>query len=363
MPDRYDLAVIGGGPAGTAAAITAARLGRRVLLLERGGYPRQKVCGEFVSAESLALLKDLLSGLPEEDVLSNAPRVADARLFLGNTCVDGRIEPAAASISRHVLDAALWRAAEAAGVHAMQSCTGRRVQRNCGVFRITTDDFDCASAAVIDATGRWSNLRRAHSATPGAIGVKAHFAAARALDSVDLYLSDSGYCGVQPISHPPPANMHGAPHIVNVCALLPPEALRERAPIEAALAVHPRLWRESREWLQYTDTVTTAPLVFVVPLPVSDGLLCVGDAAGFIDPFLGDGISLALQTGVLAAQLAHDPHAYEREYHRRFLPLFRRAARLRQLLAAPRILRGVAVRAVQFAGLGSLLVRVTRAGG
>ena len=56
----YDLIIIGGGPAGTSAAIFAARLGASVLLLERGRFPRHKVCGEFVSAESLSLLRDLL---------------------------------------------------------------------------------------------------------------------------------------------------------------------------------------------------------------------------------------------------------------------------------------------------------------
>jgi len=56
----YDLIVIGGGPAGSAAAIAAARAGAQVLLLERGRYPRHKVCGEFVSAESLDLLSTLL---------------------------------------------------------------------------------------------------------------------------------------------------------------------------------------------------------------------------------------------------------------------------------------------------------------
>src|SRR5271167_3512726 len=57
----YDLIVIGGGPAGTSAAITCSRSGARVLLLERGHFPRHKVCGEFVSAESLGLLADLLA--------------------------------------------------------------------------------------------------------------------------------------------------------------------------------------------------------------------------------------------------------------------------------------------------------------
>jgi flavin-dependent dehydrogenase len=57
-----DLIVAGGGPAGTAAAITAVRLGARVLLLERGRFPRYKVCGEFVSGEAFNVLRDC-SGL------------------------------------------------------------------------------------------------------------------------------------------------------------------------------------------------------------------------------------------------------------------------------------------------------------
>src|SRR5581483_12063229 len=82
----YDLAVAGGGPAGTAAAITAARFGARVLLLEQGRFPRQKVCGEFVSAESLELLQRLLTadtaGLA---MMERAPRIRTARLFLDRT--------------------------------------------------------------------------------------------------------------------------------------------------------------------------------------------------------------------------------------------------------------------------------------
>ena len=81
----YDLIVIGGGPAGTAAAIIAARSGARVLLLEKGRFPRQKVCGEFVSAESLLLLRDLLSE-NAAPVLKDALRISEARMFL-----DGRI--------------------------------------------------------------------------------------------------------------------------------------------------------------------------------------------------------------------------------------------------------------------------------
>src|SRR5690348_6454788 len=100
----YDLIVIGGGPAGAAAAITGARRGARVLLLERSRYPRHKVCGEFVSPESLSLLASLLHGTGGEELLRQAPRVGRARLHSDGAILEARIQPAASSLSRYQLD-------------------------------------------------------------------------------------------------------------------------------------------------------------------------------------------------------------------------------------------------------------------
>src|ERR1700688_1490182 len=111
----YDLIIIGGGPAGTSAAISAARSGASVLLLERGRFPRHKVCGEFVSAESLGLLTDLLDS-DHAALLRNAIRIPQARVFLDGRVVQTAVDPPAASIARLDLDAALWHAAEGAGV-------------------------------------------------------------------------------------------------------------------------------------------------------------------------------------------------------------------------------------------------------
>ncbi|HUK87310.1 MAG TPA: FAD-dependent oxidoreductase, partial [Terriglobales bacterium] len=61
---EWDLIVVGAGPAGSTAAITAARQGARVLLLERGAFPRHRVCGEFVSPESLGLLQEFARESP-----------------------------------------------------------------------------------------------------------------------------------------------------------------------------------------------------------------------------------------------------------------------------------------------------------
>src|SRR5713101_397396 len=96
---HYDLIIIGGGPAGTSAAISAARGGASVLLLERGRFPHHKVCGEFVSAESLGLLTSLLD--PDRAaLLQGAVRISKARLFLDERTLQTTVDPPAASIAR-----------------------------------------------------------------------------------------------------------------------------------------------------------------------------------------------------------------------------------------------------------------------
>src|SRR5262249_34281972 len=111
MAEMYDLMVVGGGPAGSAAAITAARSGARVLLLERGRFPRHKVCGEFVSAESLALLSSLLD--PQQlPLVREAILISQTRIFVDGQVVSSPIGSPAASIARIDLDLALWNSAE-----------------------------------------------------------------------------------------------------------------------------------------------------------------------------------------------------------------------------------------------------------
>ena len=72
--------------------------------------------------------------------------------------------------------------------------------------------------------------------------------------------------------------------------------------LEDVFAKEPHLLQRSRAWQPLFSTVTTSPLYFREPETESDGMFLAGDAAGFIDPFAGDGISLALQSGTLAAE-------------------------------------------------------------
>jgi menaquinone-9 beta-reductase len=341
----YDLLIIGGGPAGTSAAISAARGGASVLLLDRGRFPRHKVCGEFVSAESLSLLTDLLDQ-DHSALLPDAVRISAARLFLDGRILSTTVEPPAASIARLDLDAALWRSAGRAGVDARQQVT---VQRVAGTdpFRIATTAGEFEARAIVNASGRWSNLNLPTAEDTRHekwVGIKAHFAEPSVEPSVDLYFFDGGYCGVQPV-HVAGENSNSGR--VNASAMV-------RADVASTLpevfAQHPSLRDRSRHWTSLSDPVTTSPLIFRNPQPERDGMLMAGDAAGFVDPFVGDGISLALRSGSLAAgclapffagktSLPHAASRYRELYEQSLLPVFRASSRVRQMLRLPPTVR------------------------
>lgn len=342
----YDLAIIGGGPAGASSAISAAREGARVLMLERGRFPRHKVCGEFVSAESLGLLKDLLDPQPAA-LMQDAVRIPRARIFLDGRTLQAAVDPPAASIARFDLDAALWHSAESAGVDARQQVTVQSIAGS-GPFRIVTAGGEFESRALVNASGRWSNLNVV-PADSGMrlqkwLGVKSHFAEPAAEPSVDLYFFEGGYCGVQPVAVSD--DKSGAAR-VNASAMV-------RADVASSLpevfAQNPALRERSRKWTLLSDPVSTSPLIFRHPEPEREGVVMVGDAAGFVDPFVGDGISLALRSGSLAAQClkpffageASLPDAvgrYSQAYESALLPVFRASSKIRQMLGLPGYVR------------------------
>lgn len=353
---QYDLIVVGAGPAGSACAITAARRGVRVLLLEKDSFPRQKVCGEFVSAESLGLLRGLL----EENRFAGCPQIFSSRIFLDGRTLTLPVKPAAQSIPRFDLDAALFSVAQQVGIVAQEDCAVQEVRQENGVFHVITAEKTYRARAVVNSTGRWSKLTQFEVAGKEKwIGLKAHFTESAPPQSVDLYFFSGGYCGVTPVGE----------NAINACAMVRADVAHT---LEDVFAKEPRLARRSRAWKPLFSTVTTSPLYFREPQTESDGMLLAGDAAGFIDPFAGDGISLALQGGTVAAEsivpflrgecsLLKAHQQYKAAYHRRFTPAFRNAARLRNALAAPRWVRSAAFTFAGIPGVGELLVRGTRA--
>lgn len=369
MEDRvtrnFDLIVIGGGPAGASAAITAAREGWSALLLERGRVPRHKVCGEFVSAEALDLLRWLIES-DGDAITHNAVRLTETRLFLDGRVLRVPIHPPSASIARHDLDLALWNAATAVGVTTLSEVTVQEVTPE-EPFRVATTAGQFAARAVINASGRWSNLNRPAGAANGArwLGLKAH-CRGESEPSVDLYFFEGGYCGVQPVRDA------GGNPAINVCALVRPDTADN---LKDLLRCHPTLELRGRQWEEVFPAMRTFPVAFRQPTPVSGSILNAGDAANFVDPFVGDGIAIALWGGHLATRslapylsgecnLGDCLRDYDSAYRSSLGSVYRTSSILRRLLAVPRPLRAPFVLACEKSPrLAQYLMKTTRSKG
>jgi flavin-dependent dehydrogenase len=233
------------------------------------------------------------------------------------------------------------------------------VQRD-GIFQVVTPERSYAGKAVVNAAGRWSNLiPRKLSPKSKWIGLKAHFSEVQPPASVDLYFFPGGYCGVQ----------KSGPDRVNACAMVQSDAART---FPEVFSLHPELWKRSRDWDSLFAPLTTSGLAFHRPETEFEQMMLVGDAAGFIDPFAGDGISLALHSGVLAAQTIlpflagkislEEAHLkYRNVYQKRFAGAFRNARRMRTLLGAPEWFRSAAFSLARLEPVTRVLVSSTRA--
>ena len=367
MRSNVDLLVVGGGPAGAALAALASRTGARVLLVERARFPRDKVCGEFVSAEGCEVLQRL--GVLGELISVGAPRIDSCRISgrRGNR-VDaplphppGRGAPGM-GISREVMDAVLLEYAGRCGVEVLQRheavapvIEGSRV-RGVRVRRVghATPGEQLRASLVVAADGRRSMFVRAlhpglgdpRRSGPGSwFGLKAHLDAAPSrLDGrVELHLFDGGYAGL--------AAVEG--RRINLCLLTTVRSLRACGGSADRLFVERissrRAVRESLgDARPCSRWKSVGPLRFAVRKPASRGVLFVGDAAGTIDPFSGEGMSNALRGAEIALPFVlqaiargglteESGRAYALRWRRAFGPVTRRARRLGRLFERPRL--------------------------
>jgi flavin-dependent dehydrogenase len=213
---------------------------------------------------------------------------------------------------------------------------------------------------VVVGGGRWSQFTPDRTVPPGPkwIGVKGHFREADAHLSTDLYFFDDGYCGVQPI----------ATDAVNACAMVRSD---RATTLPEIFALNPLLAERAEKWTPLMTPVSTAPLIYRQPQPVRGNIVSVGDAAAFIDPFVGDGISIALRSGRAAAEslqpylsgnatLSSSVAKYEQVYAREFTPLLSVASKVRSLLSLPVAARALAFELLRLPGVLPLMIRRTR---
>ena len=311
--DILDLAIIGGGPAGTAAALEASRLGLSAVIWERDRFPRDKVCGEFISSEALPFLQSVI---PE--AVARGAEILRAEFVSGNGSSRTFCLPRPAlGLSRRVLDQELWKACEAAGIEVHEGESVCRVRKiGSGGSQHAGWEIETATGSIrrarvlIVACGRWwtieglsSPARQTESQTLGGwVGLKAHLAGVPSRGFVEMYFFRGGYCGLAPVED-------GA---CNLCCLVRRELVRGcRAkavddfaswlPQISHLAALENRLRGAR---QATKAIATAPVHLSQRQAAQRGALMVGDASGFLDPFTGEGISMGVHSGKLAAQAA-----------------------------------------------------------
>jgi flavin-dependent dehydrogenase len=295
--------IIGGGLAGSAAAITLAQAGCDVLLLERESQPHHKVCGEFLSQEALGSLTALgldLSGLGAAGI--HSLRLADA------TRVTSTPLPfPAMSLTRCRLDEALIQRAADAGVHVMRGARVLNVCREGGLWRIALDSADSILAKdVFVATGKHDlpGHPRPPGRQPNFVGLKLHLQLAPQQTAeleghIELMLFRGGYAGLSCVEG----------DAVNLGWIAHRDELRKagspRALLQSMQQQCPHLARRLQGGLLQADrplAISPIPYGYVRPV-TSSALWWLGDQAAVIPSFTGDGMSIALHSGRLAAAM------------------------------------------------------------
>ena len=355
---KFDVLIIGGGPGGAVAALTLARAGWSVAVVEKSRFPRQKVCGEFLSATNLPLLQQLGVG-PEFSGLAG-PKVTSVGLFAGDTVLASAMpqsrtgaETWGRALGRDQLDTLLLAHAASAGAAVWQPWSATELNRNRNGFSCRIVERESAQSRELQATvaiaahGSWEPGRlptqvARHPARPSDLfGFKARFRDSRLPDGLmPLLIFPGGYGGM--------VRTDGGCVSLSCCVRRDRlERLRgEKAAASAGDAVlaHIKIsCRGAREALAGAQLdgqiLSVGPIQPGIRRPYRNGIFLVGNAAGEAHPIIAEGISMAMQSAWLLCerlmvrreQVMSDelPDEVGREYalawHKNFAPRIRAA--------------------------------------
>lgn len=310
MEQQYDVIIAGAGPAGAGLAGQLARAGVRVALLDKAAFPRDKACGEYTSpqtAEVLARIGALSYVERARPRRLSAMRViaANGTSFTMDYAAQGG---AVLATPRLRLDAALVEYATAGGatlhehtrvVDVLREGTqvvGVQVRQGAGAVQAWR------APLIVGADGAHSAVARALDVTrplrwPVRLGLVAHYAGVQGCtDWGEMHVAAHGYCGLAPLTD-------GLVHVGIVVRLPGPTAprLSSAARFAAALAAFPTLTATMAGATQVSAVRGVGPVGVGARQPCGPGWLLVGDAAGFFDPFTGEGVYKALRGAELAA--------------------------------------------------------------
>jgi flavin-dependent dehydrogenase len=349
-----DVAVVGGGPAGLAAAIACAQRGARVCVFEKGAAPLDKACGEGLLPPAVSAL-DLLGVLP---LLAPADRARFDRLRYvqedGSTA-EARLPSAGLGVRRLDLSNALDRRAEELGVDRRWHRGVRAVRREKDRAIVELDDGDgeVETELIVAADGLASPLRHQAgldmppaASSPRRFGMRRHFHVAAPEPVVEVHIAERVEAYLTPVGR----------DRVGVAFLWADGSLEEKASFPSLMTRFPVLQARFHDASSASEVRGAGPFLRHARRRVADRLVLIGDAAGYVDAISGEGMSLAFSAALTLGELWAPAREagfstralapYERAYARHFGHYARVTGAMLALAARPALRR----RTVNFLG-------------
>lgn len=372
---HYDVAICGAGPAGSSAAIWLARRGYTVALLDRSTFPRDKVCGDYLTPGAVSILRDDLGVLPRlidagaSTVTAQTVVAQDGKRFGG--------EVTAMSCPRMSTDAVLVDTARCAGVDVYEGASVREIifdgSRVAGIDAVDKhrERISIRTRITVGADGTHSLLaRRLGVVRPmprlHRLALSAYFTGDDA--NLTMYLprdASTACCGFGASAG------RGLRNVNIVVPVSEARAIafdRERYFRDRLARSFPDAWERLRGQVMVGGVRSTACFGHRTTRAAHDGAVLVGDAAMFIHPFTGEGVYYALEGGRLAAKTIDEAlragdvtyrplSAYDRDRARILAPRYRLCDAVQHIVHSPRLLGWLTPRLARSPELASTVLR------
>jgi flavin-dependent dehydrogenase len=292
--------VVGGGISGLVAAIRLANAGIQCYVVERKIYPFHRVCGEYISNETVPFLQSC-NLFPER---YNPPRIQ--RFQLSSVRGKSKILPldlGGFGISRHAFDFFLYEQAKSLGVIFYLKEEVEKILFDNEKFFIKTQSRQLEADIVVGAFGKRSKVdiqlnRSFIQKRSPYVGVKYHIKTDHPDDLIALHNFEGGYCGI--------SNVEDGK--TNLCYLTHRENVKRFKSIkemeEAVLFKNPflkNIFTNSQFLFDKPETINE--ISFATKLPVDAHILMAGDAAGMITPLCGNGMAMAIHSAKIVSDL------------------------------------------------------------